>query len=61
MIKCCTNPPTGPYVYIERNVRFQIPFKSKWHNPFTIEKIKGKEAPGSKEKTMRQYRDIYYD
>ena len=50
-----TNPPTDPYIYIGRKVRFQIPFKSKWHNPFTVEKIKGNEVPGSREKAMHQY------
>ena len=40
-----------------RNVRFQIPFKSKWHNPYTVEKINGKEVPGSREKAIRQYKE----
>lgn len=40
-----------------RNVRFQIPFKSKWHNPYTVEKTNGKEVPGSREKTIRQYKE----
>jgi hypothetical protein len=48
---------TSPYVYVGRNVRFQIPFKSKWHNPFTVEKVDGKEVPGLAEKVIRQYRE----
>lgn len=40
-----------------RNVRFQIPFKSKWHNPYTVEKTNGKEVPGSREKAIRQYKE----
>ena len=51
--KYWTNPPTSPYVYIGRNVRFQIPFKSQWHNPYTA----GKEIPGSREKAIHQYRE----
>jgi Domain of unknown function (DUF4326) len=56
--KYWTNPPTNPYVYIGRNVRSQIPFKSKWYNPFTIEKDNnGKEVPGSRDKVIRQYQE----
>jgi hypothetical protein len=50
--KYWTNPPINPY-----NVRFQIPFKSKWHNPYTVEKTNGKEVPGSREKAIHQYRE----
>lgn len=55
--KYWTNPPTSPYVYIGRNVRFQIPFKSKWHNPYAVKKTNGKEVPGSREKAIRQYKE----
>jgi hypothetical protein len=55
--KYWTKPPTDPYVYIGRSVRFQILFSSKWGNPFKIEKINGKEVPRSREKVMHQYRE----
>jgi hypothetical protein len=41
--KYWTSPPTNPYVYIGRFVRYQIPISSKWGNPFAIVRNRTRE------------------
>ena len=44
-------------VYIGRKVRFTNYEDSKWRNIFKIEKVNGKEVPGSRKKVIRQYKE----
>ena len=47
-----------PYdVYIGTRVHFTKYENSKWRNIFKIEKVNGKEVPGSREKVISQYRE----
>ena len=43
-------------ISVERS-DFKSPFKSKWHNPYTVEKINRKEVLGSREKAIHQYKE----